>query len=284
MRLNREGRIEYRKAMDEFLDTVEFNPDKRISFSVEDLEELLFEKKDDHKVIAYFTKNLCKLDLSKVSFENVDFGTKDDGKIKDFSNTNINIDFDKCYVDNMYRSIRICNANFENVNLAKNDLIKASKDFSINFDDCNLKNTKLKFEYSNRYGGEGITFTTCDLSDNDISDAIIDYYEDYYYGAWSIFHFFNDCVLKNTGILFVIRENCTKEDIRNLLKDGKIEDCYICYEKRNPDKRKRQVTDSIYITSQKQKKAKAEKIKTEYEEYKKDYIAKKIEYVKKQVH
>ena len=43
MRLNKKGRDDYRKEMDKFLNTIEFDPNKRIVLSEEDLENAIWD-------------------------------------------------------------------------------------------------------------------------------------------------------------------------------------------------------------------------------------------------
>lgn len=290
MKLNREGRNDYRKAMDAFLDTIEFNPNNRITMKVEDLEELLFDevvdKNGTHKEIGFFSKNLCKLDLSKVSFENVDFSTEDD-KIKDFSNTNINISFSKCYISGIgfiQHGIAFYNTNFENVNLSNNDLVKESDTVSIDFHNCNLKSTQLYFKYADRHNGETVSFTNCDLSNNNLSDGLINCDYDYHYGSWGIYKFSSECIFKNTGMLFCILEECTKEDVRNLLANGKIEGCDISIQIVDPETERTYWTKNVCVKTEEQRKQEAKTKKEEYDAYKKEYIMKKLEYVRKQVY
>lgn len=288
MRLNKKGRDDYRKEMDKFLNTIEFDPNKRIVLSEEDLEELLFDRVGDHKVIGYFTKNLCKLDLSKVSFENVDFGTRDNCKIKDFSNTNINIDFSKLCLDGWAKytgTMTIANANFENVDLSNNDLYSISTRYynRIEFLNCNMKNTKLEFRYIDDYSCS-ISFKDCDLSNNDLSDGMINWTKDYWIGYWGVYSFSRGCIFKNTGMLFKIEKDCTEKDIKTLFESDRIEGCDIEVEIIDPITGEKLCDKFIHIDTEKQREDKKKKILCEYEKFKKEYIVSKIEEAEAQVH
>ena len=95
MKLNKKGRNELRGRIQEKLKDVDFNPDKRISLPKDVLEELLFDVEYDaegmrRKRIGYRFNGLDKLDLSKISFNDVSF---EPPRNINLSNTNIKIDF-----------------------------------------------------------------------------------------------------------------------------------------------------------------------------------------------
>ena len=159
-KLNKKDKDDLRKELDEYLSTLKFDPDKRIKLPLPTLELIMFDKDKNNvtvdgkevRKIGFISDNLCKLDLSKLSFKNVNFFTKE---YKNFSNTNINIDFSE---------------------LSNNDISKKKKKKEIAnvvFHTCDLTNTGLKI-YNNEKGlSTTIIFRNCNLTGVDLSDIII---------------------------------------------------------------------------------------------------------------
>lgn len=183
-KLNKKDKDDLRKELDEYLSTLKFDPDKRIKLPLPTLELIMFDKDKNNvtvdgkevRKIGFISDNLCKLDLSKLSFKNVNFFTKE---YKNFSNTNINIDFSELYYDGeieegMY--IQIWNTSFKNVDLSNNDIsnyMEEKEIANVVFHTCDLTNTGLKI-YNNEKGlSTTIIFRNCNLTGVDLSDIAI---------------------------------------------------------------------------------------------------------------
>lgn len=149
MKLNRESKEELRLELDKALDKVKFDSNNRIDkFSKKDLEMLLFDydPKTKQKIVGWHSKNLKKLDLSKVSFKGIYFG---DEAEKDFRDTNINFNIMDCaYIESgcvdgsSVYDLNICNAKFDNVNLSRNRFnaigIDVSDIFTVGLKNCSF--------------------------------------------------------------------------------------------------------------------------------------------------
>lgn len=159
-KLTKTGRKAVRERIAMKLKDIDFDPNHRIKLSLEDLEDLLFEKEPNKpKEFAFFYEGLCKLDLSEVSLKGVNLESKH--KV-DLSDTNLDVDLNIVRRWNSGYNISIRNINFNNVDLSKNFPIR----HNITFDNCELKNTGIKLSKI----GRNLWFKHCDLSDNDFSD------------------------------------------------------------------------------------------------------------------
>ena len=226
MKLNKKGRNELRGRIQEKLKDVDFDPDKRIILPKDVLEELLFDVEYDaegmkRKRIGYRFHGLDKLDLSKISFNDVTFNSQE--YEIDLSNTNAKIDFFKSYEWKKAKFLCINNVNFCNVNLSNNEFVKTKdfENFGAVFVDCNLSNTKIHLYYF------PITFKNCDLSNNDFSGLFLDpkgveEQPDRILltnGPLTI----ENCNLANTGIK--IGYNYDKLDFNSLIENGYLDGC-----------------------------------------------------------
>lgn len=226
MKLNKQGRDELRERISEKLKDVDYNPDKRISLPKDILEELLFDIEYDaegmkRKKIGYHFNGLDKLDLSKISFNDVSFNSQ---KYEiDLSNTNAKIDFFKSYEWKKAKLLCINNVNFSNVDLSNNEFVK-TKDFEnlgAVFVDCNLSNTKIHLYYF------PMTFKNCDLSNNDFSGLYLDPKEAEDQPNRILFTngplIVENCNLANTGIK--IGYNYDKLNFNDLIEKGYLDGC-----------------------------------------------------------
>lgn len=294
MKLNKEGRDELRKQIEERLKTVPEG--QRVTIKKDLLEELLFEtiKYDDIviKLPFWSGKFLSKIDLSNVDFEDVSWtalsdcsGTplsdklessyyedlatkaeylykelkhrfKDYDFVIDYSNTNAKIDFKKS-AEAKYSSdekTAVWEANFSGM-----DFSDASMD-GLNFSWCDLSNTGIKISNESN-----LSFYYCNLENNNLNnltfriEEIIDYHKVY------------ECNLKNTGIKFIydndkkLPAGYTVEDwgkeISNILKAGKLDGCYV---------------DGKLIHSKEERQQIAEQKRQEYKDYINDLAASAI--------
>ena len=229
MKLNKEGRDELRERISQKLKDVDFNPDKRIILPKEMLEELLFDVDYDlegikRKRIGYHYDGLDKLDLSKISFNDVSFNSK---KYRiNLSNTNAKIDFFKTYEWRKSYGNLLCihNIDFSNVDLSNNEFVKTKEIENILavITECNFSNTKIHLYYF------PITFEHCDLSNNDFSGLYLDPKPVEDQPSRIIFEngplTMEDCNLANTGIK--IGYNYDKLDFNPLFEKGYFDGCY----------------------------------------------------------
>ena len=173
-KLNKEGKDALRKQLDEELSKIEFNPEKRIKIPLETLEMLMFDydKKNKCKKIGFISDNLCKIDLSELSFEDVNFYTPEK---KNFYNTNIKINLNEVHrgtkvVENDWICFK--SVSFENVDLSNNDISNFGEShniYNITFEWCNLANTGLKVCPNNNSLNTNIRFVVCNLKNVDLS-------------------------------------------------------------------------------------------------------------------
>ena len=232
MKLNKEGRDELRERISEKLKDVDFNPDKRIILPKEMLEELLFDVDYDlegikRKRIGYHYDGLDKLDLSKISFNDVSFNSQKH-RIN-LSNTNAKIDFFKTYEWRKSYGNLLCihNIDFSNVDLSNNEFVKTTevvdkiREPLAVINECNFSNTKIHLYYF------PITFAHCDLSNNDFSGLYLDPKPVEDQPTRIIFEngplTMEDCNLANTGIK--IGYNYDKLNFNDLIEKGYLDGC-----------------------------------------------------------
>lgn len=163
--LNNKGRVAFRERIAKKLADIEFNPNKRIKLSKDKLETLLFDydEKKKCKKIGYTYEGLCKLDLSEISFENVDLECE---YPIDLSNTNITINFNEIYKVDEVGKFYIKNINFANTDLSSTVYYNNNNSFIhivYSFINCNLSNTHFNFS------DDDMEFKNCDFSNNDFN-------------------------------------------------------------------------------------------------------------------
>lgn len=268
MKLNKIGRNELRDRVDIKLDDVEFNPKSRIKLPIDVLDELLFDYSKDrkYKKIGFFSDNICKLDLSEISFENVSFNCEDKVNL---SNTNGNYDFSKTFECIDHEKIIVRNINFENVDLS-NNLIKYDSYFA----HCNFCNTNF-FPYN---VDTEIIFRCCNLKNNHFStmvpfttDEDQDIAEDLFIAQYSFNTYFVDCNLSGTGVHINLKEDLSdksKDKLNKLIKRGYLDGCYINEKK---------------ILSSEEKNNSNNELLREYKSFKTDRINNVIELINAQV-
>lgn len=175
------------------------------------LESLIFEEKPARnelnvllpaKQIVWSGSFLSKIDLSKISFNNVYWG---DENSKDFSNTNINVNFlESC-------GSHLVNANFNNVDLSESFIQVMSE-----VRDCQLRNTN--YIYVNLHINKDNDFRDNDLYHHFISFNLEDSY-----------NFYNSSTrVENTGLHLMFGEEflVTPEFIA-LLRSKRLNGCYV---------------------------------------------------------
>ena len=253
---NREIKDELREALDEMLDKVEFNPEKRItSLSKDYLETLLFDydPKKDCKVIGWHSKNLKKIDLSKVSFDGVFLG---DEAEKDFSDTNIRLYFSRCHivdrggVEDFDYGLYVSNMKLDNVDLSDNSFCCIPIDSStiVVFDNCSLANTKLKTQGMCNHPKCIFKFTNSNLEGVDLSKAVVNVHELDRGISWENLRFYGTKSFKKTGITLNFRDHMSKEKLRTALSNDKLAGCYVIID-----------NTKTYMKTPEEKRAEAEK-------------------------
>ena len=192
-----------RKEIEEELKN--YNGKDLVPLDKELLEQLLFEKitvqfEDDLfdkslsgkqtriKFIVWSGSFLSKIDLSKVSFDNVSWDIRGclendfkeecikeiervtKGNIKiNLSNTNAKIDFSKSFYSIIGLGASMDNCNFENVDLSNNTLFRAIMGY------CNFSNTGLKIVYNAQTSEskEDFVISNCDMTGTDLSECVV---------------------------------------------------------------------------------------------------------------
>lgn len=226
MKLNKKGRDELRERVDLKLNDIEFNPDARIKLPLDILEEILFDykKNDIYKKIAFISDNICKLDLSEVSFENVSYSSV---KNINLSNTNGNYDFSKAYDYMDHGSLIVRNVNFENVDLS-NQILKGE----IYFANCNFRNTKL-FPF---WKDCETTLSSCDMRDNNLDKKTLiaslddNISGDLFFAEKEYNSFFINSNLAGTGAHIEIEDGLSLfayEFLNRLINAGYLDGCYL---------------------------------------------------------
>jgi uncharacterized protein YjbI with pentapeptide repeats len=268
MKLNKKGRDELRYRICLKLKDVDFDPNNRIKLPKDVLEELLFDVGHDddnvkYKKFAYYNVGLEKLDLSKISFNDVSF--KSDYQI-DLSDTNAKIDFFKTYEWKKNHVMFIRNVKFKNVDLSNNEFVKL-KDVDraiVIFDKCNFSNTKMHLYYF------PMTFVNCDLSNNDFSKLYLD--PKGVEGDPSRVILKNgplqmeDCNLANTGIK--IGYNYDKLDISSLISKGYLDGC---------------IFNGVKIKSEEEQQEESKELLKKYNNYKSNRINKVLDTIDEQL-
>ncbi len=259
MKLNKQGRDELRTQIEEQLKRV---PDgQRIHLDKELLEELLFETISDDNVIVklpfWSGKFLSKIDLNDIDFENVswtllssygeDVFFENDNLNKkfyllweeikhkrkndyyvDYSNTNAKIDFNKASRIGIADDEKtgILGVNFSGVDFSNLDI----NDFEFVWQ-SDLSNTNINFSCLDSRKETFLSFTS--LENVDLSKITVDITV-----FWGDDIPFNDCNLKNTKLNIVCKPDelksqfiedipCYLGEISKLIKEGKLDGCYI---------------------------------------------------------
>lgn len=247
IRLNLEGRNALRKQIEEKL--ANYDGKERISLDrYVDLETLLFEevsyknkqgKRFTAKLPVWSGNFLAKIDLSKVSFENVSWsllGTQEEnlyevfykgyprerfffltfGQKVNYSNTNANIDLDKSWEsrNNTSNTVNVRNCDFSNV-----ESITTGETHNYIIENTNLSGSGIQFIKS-----VGNRFWSCNLTDVVFGQRSIDLSD--------FFATFNACDLNYTGLRirvddFKNRSVQEKHDLTYLVKSHKLDGCYI---------------------------------------------------------
>ncbi len=228
MKLNKTDRDKLRKDLDELLDKVKFDPENRIHIPKGKLNTILFDydNKEKCKVLGYKTHNLCKIDLSEISFDNVDLSV--DGA-KDLSNTNVNIDFSKLHYRlapgyaNLYNVAYA--VDFTNVDLSIMDILDHPLDSEhvvFDFAYCNFKNTNIDPNFDHIKGS--VRFRSCNFSDNcfEIDEKFDVNYTKIENGDKADFY---DCIFTNTKATFKLAHSFDSTDIKRSINS--FRGCYI---------------------------------------------------------
>ena len=172
MKLNNEDKIKLREELENYLSKIKFDPNHRIHIPLEDLETIMFDYdyKKKCKKIGYISGQLCKLDLSELSFKNVDLDTEE---YKDFSNTNINFNINECFInDTFMNGITISNMCLRNVDLSNINICNFAEKYGIHkivFNKCKLENTKMPIFESPKEANSLVIFYDCNLMGTDLS-------------------------------------------------------------------------------------------------------------------
>ena len=223
-----------REDLDKYLDNIDFDDiedglDTRRYQEKEYLEAILFDtyeddKKRKFKRIGFRSKNLCKLDLREVSFEDVSFNGEDypdleEGERIDLSNTNARIDFSKSYEYKTTGQVVLKSVDFHGTNLSRNNWHDLTNKCFAFIKNCNFADTHSSLTDEGRKVYLKINGT--DLSNNDLSDISINYDKQL---SLSPEITFISCIFTKTGINVEYRGN-DKGTIREIVTDPNYKGC-----------------------------------------------------------
>lgn len=271
MKLNKKGRDELRERVNMKLNDVEFNPESRIKLPLDVLEEILFDykKNGNYKVIGFVSDNICKLDLSEVSFYNVSFNSD---KHINLSNTNGNYDFSKTfeYLDHGKAIIR--NTSFENVDLSNHSL-----EGEVYFANCNLRNTNL-FPF---WIDCETTLSSCDVRDNDLSmngafkpltaREDEDICGDLFFTQSGCNTYFINCNLAGSNVHINLDDDLSESSydyLNHIIEMGYLDGCYL--------------NDKVILTKE-EKRSNRNELLRQYNKFKTDRVNETIELIDKQL-
>lgn len=280
MKLNGQDRRELRIRFDAILNGIEFDPEHRLdTLSKSVLEMLLFDYDPEtkRKIVGWHTPNLCKIDLSKVDFTNVYFG---DEREKNFDNTNIVLDIDKCATNpepittdcegKKWYEIPLRKVRLKGVNLSGNQLAgdEDRRVCKIVFEGCNLEGTQLPV----RGVGAVKAFRRCNLKGLDLkgrSEYLLNMNRTPEEEVDNV-NFAGISSFENTGIEIAVVDGIAsdwklKKYFKDLLKTHGFDGCTIYDMKRNKH---------IYMKTQEEKKQKAQDVAANYERFILDEIIK----------
>lgn len=248
MKLNEQSKNELRKEIEEAVKRVPEG--QRIHLDKELLDELIFFKyKDENGLQVKFPvwtgEFLRKIDLSEISFENCILKSSFlspnvrkkierfldenvNGYTIDFSYTNINIDFSKCY--------DLCGCmervNLEGVDLSKSNILSLDN-YELGIINCNFSNCNLTVIPTVYRNGLPIDFTGTNFSNNKLSGVVYDlnYFLNYHFNSESQnIRFFNYGYpnFSNTGINFSCDfNNYSRSNLFKYIIKGFLDGCYL---------------------------------------------------------
>lgn len=290
MKLNKQGREELRKKIEEQLQNVPEG--QRVHLDKELLEELLFETitynkntNEKLKLPVWSGDFLRKIDLSEVSFEDVawtlvveEFWDYPEGEYKEFmdeetfdnmpkilptlndddkvnySYTNANIDFSKSFEYKKTGRINLLFCNFSGLDLSKNDMSKIKSIYN-----CDLADTKISLLPEMFDDKKDIEISGTCLKNIDLSKFSCDATDMVYETA--PFHF--DCDFTNTGLNVSLNPNLNeqeedwvKDEFGNMISN--LSGCYV---------------NGKLIHSLEERQVIAQEKKAEYEKMKEDLIS-----------
>ena len=205
--------------------------DRRIKLPKEFEDALLFDyfKDSEGKTYKKFAiiEDLCKIDLSEVGMEDVDFNQKAK-KVLDLSYSNLKVDFSKTYQAKNGYVVEVSNVDFSHMDLSdsKHDVFAKKYTPTIIFRNCSLSFTNFKI-----INGEEIEFISCLLGNNDLSDLKDIELDGHSFASGDRLISFNgNCDLINTklnirydGSVF----ECDKKFLKETLGRGYLNGCFI---------------------------------------------------------
>lgn len=234
-----------RAAIEERLNGYEFEG-KRIHLPKEDIEKILFDiyPFTDAKRIGFNSKNIHKLDLSEVSFEDVSFISFDPEKPINLANTNARIDLSKSWDYKDKSALYLANIDLRNVDLSNNDFEELTKNKTATIWSCNLSNTKLQITPK-----VSASFINCNLSNNDLIGLIIHLkISDGKYllstGLLELTH----CNISNTNITLNPSHNMLKYQLYYLQNDPNFTGCYLNGNKISPQSMNVNDTEKMLVS------------------------------------
>jgi uncharacterized protein YjbI with pentapeptide repeats len=219
------------KRVNEITNEVEIDDSLRIKLPKEYAEEILFDSFENEKhgtryKMFAIRKDLHKIDLSEISLEDYRFGPPDYRPL-DLSYSNLKIDFSKTYNAKNNYSTFIWNTDFDHMDLSNIDF-EVFHQPGIIFNCCDLSNTKLHIKEDTT---SNVKFNACDLTGNDLSNIKLCFNKEGIGAEYTDPHLgFTRCKLINTGLhidLPLGLSEDSKEMLKRLLVDGKLDGCYL---------------------------------------------------------
>lgn len=199
----------------------EFPEGTKIKLDTNLLEELLFEVKKDvtgqeYKVIVWDMPGLDKIDLSEISFDDVDWKVD---HLFDLSNSNASINFESAYKGK--NGIAVSNVNFENVSLAEanaNAIDSAHK--------CSFKGTNIELAPFTPTSKK--RFTYCDFTGENLKGSILSSFQVLAGEVGDSVDCFKGSTFIDTGInvdVADIKEH--QELISAMIREGRLRECFV---------------------------------------------------------
>ncbi len=220
-KLNLPGRETLRDEVGKELERInnEIKSKKKVIYQIKlpnkMLEDLLFEEARDesgvkYKNFAFFSPHMNLLDLSDLSFDNVNFCLKE---YIDLSATSAKIDLTKSYSYKNHELI-IKKCGLSHLNLGKYiDFDKEHEKVRVSIENCDLSGNDIKFTNIQ------IHAVNTNFCGNDFSDITIP--------ADEVDDVFMNCNLLNTGLNISVNKSTDVKNIKSLINSSNFEGCYL---------------------------------------------------------
>ena len=245
MRLAYKDRNEKRRKIKDFLQNNTLADGQLYHFSKEELEELLFEtsiyERDNKKIIVkslvWSGPFLRKVDLSEVSFDNVDWDVSYLGEFFkkkyqfistiDLSGTNAKIDFSKSFNALIGKPVVLTRCNLANV-----DLSESHGEYIASIMSCDLSTTNIKLDlYLKTFDEKDCVYY---IRNSNLENIDLKRYEisiNCFNETFEFIYISPSTNLANTGINICTRPLAAKKEnyliLKEMLKTNRWQNCFI---------------------------------------------------------